>query len=114
MSQSVKNFTWFNFCWVGDVAQLIERSSSMLPTQVRFASAARDFSFSHLSVQVLLQCPYIPVCSCMHLLLCTQRFYSPCYSMVEYRNAKTPSITKKEEKKERHIWDRFNDSVYFF
>ena len=32
------------FSWSGDVAQLVERRIGTQPTQVRFPSAARDFS----------------------------------------------------------------------
>ena len=45
----------------GDVAQLIDRRTGTLPTQVRFPGAARDFfSKSQRSVQTLLQRPYTP------------------------------------------------------
>ena len=30
------------------------------------------FSQSQLSVKTLLQCPFTPMCNCMHLLLCTR------------------------------------------
>ena len=45
----------------GDIAQLAECWTGMLPRQVGFHSAAGDFSLGQLSVQIVLQCPYTPV-----------------------------------------------------
>ena len=51
------------------------------------------FSQCQLSVQTLLQCPYIPVFNRMHLLLCArERSRSPCQSSVDYGNTRTPSM----------------------
>ena len=77
-----------------DVAQLVEHWTGLLPTQAPFPGAARNFSPRQLALQTLLQCPYNPVCSCMHLNLCTrQRSHgSPCLSSVNYGNAKTSSM----------------------
>ena len=42
----VKNTSvgWYKYVQGGDVAQLVEHQTGMLPTQVRFPGAARDFS----------------------------------------------------------------------
>ena len=51
------------------------------------------FSWSQLSVQSLLQCPYTPMCIRMHLHLCTlERSCSPYQSSVDYGNTKTTSM----------------------
>ena len=50
----------------GTVAQSVVRQTGMLLTQVQVPGEARDFSPSHLSVQTLSQCPYTPVCNCIH------------------------------------------------
>ena len=46
----------------GDTAQLVEQRTGTLPMQAQIPGAAKDFP-------TLLQCPYTPVCNCMHLHL---------------------------------------------
>ena len=54
------------------------------------------FSYSQLSVQTLLRCPYTPVRNRMHLhMFARLRSRSPCQSSVDCGNTKTPSMYRR-------------------
>ena len=54
------------------------------------------FFRSQLSLQTLLRYLYTPVCNRMHLHLCARlRSRSPCQSLVDYGDAKTPSMHRR-------------------